>query len=392
VSSFAKRLWSLGLVTLATTALVGLARAGSHDLSGARERASEARAEEQALAGDIAAQSREIDAVEEDIDGLRAEVGALQAQLAQAQARLRELERLLAEKTRTLVRARQQLGIAQARLSGRLVDIYTAEEPDLVSVALGADSLEDLIDVLETRESVLENDDALVGQIEGLRVRVTAERARARVLRQRQAVETAAVKRRSDERRSALGDLVARRDALAQLRSARQRSLASVQVARRDWEAQAAALAAASTRVSAVAASAPPAADVHTATPPSTPSAGLGWPVQGTIVSPYGQRWGRLHSGIDIAAPAGTPIAAAASGRVVYAGSMSGYGLIVVIQHAGGIATAYAHNSSNAVSVGQSVAQGQTIASVGCTGHCYGDHVHFEVRVGGSPVDPMGYL
>jgi murein DD-endopeptidase MepM/ murein hydrolase activator NlpD len=118
----------------------------------------------------------------------------------------------------------------------------------------------------------------------------------------------------------------------------------------------------------------------------------LGWPVQGTIVSPYGQRWGRLHSGIDIAAPAGTPIAAAASGRVVYAGSMSGYGLIVVIQHAGGIATAYAHNSSNAVSVGQSVAQGQTIASVGCTGHCYGDHVHFEVRVGGSPVDPMGYL
>lgn len=392
MASFSKRLWSLGLVTLAATALVGLARADSHDLSGARERAADARAEEQALAGDIAAQSRKIDTVEEDIGGLRAEVGALQAQLAQAQARLRELERVLAEKTRTLVRARQQLGIAQARLSSRLVDIYTAEEPDLVSVALGADSLEDLIDVLETRESVLENDDALVGQIEGLRVRMTAERARARVLRQRQAVETAAVKRRSDERRSALGDLVARRDALAQLRSARQRSLASVQVARRDWEAQAAALAAASRRVSAVAASAPPAADVHTATLPSTPSAGLGWPVQGTIVSPYGQRWGRLHSGIDIAAPAGTPIAAAASGRVVYAGSMSGYGLIVVIQHAGGVATAYAHNSSNAVSVGQPVVQGQTIASVGCTGHCYGDHVHFEVRIGGSAVDPMGYL
>lgn len=71
---------------------------------------------------------------------------------------------------------------------------------------------------------------------------------------------------------------------------------------------------------------------------------------------------------------------------------MSGYGNLVVIQHAGGIATAYAHNSSNAVSVGQPVVQGQTIASVGCTGRCYGDHVHFEVRVNGTPVDPLGYL
>jgi murein DD-endopeptidase MepM/ murein hydrolase activator NlpD len=103
-------------------------------------------------------------------------------------------------------------------------------------------------------------------------------------------------------------------------------------------------------------------------------------------------RWGRLHAGIDIAAPAGTPVVASASGRVAYAGSMSGYGLLVIVQHAGGIATAYAHNSALAVSVGQSVGQGQQIASVGCTGHCYGDHVHFEVRVNGSPVDPMGYL
>jgi murein DD-endopeptidase MepM/ murein hydrolase activator NlpD len=95
---------------------------------------------------------------------------------------------------------------------------------------------------------------------------------------------------------------------------------------------------------------------------------------------------------VDIAAPAGTPIVASAAGRVLYAGSISGYGLIVVIQHAGGIATAYAHNSSNTVSQGQSVAQGQTIGAVGCTGRCFGDHVHFEIRVGGSPVDPMSYL
>jgi murein DD-endopeptidase MepM/ murein hydrolase activator NlpD len=99
-----------------------------------------------------------------------------------------------------------------------------------------------------------------------------------------------------------------------------------------------------------------------------------------------------LHAGIDIAAPTGTAIAASASGQITYAGSMSGYGLVVVIQHANGISTAYAHNSSISVSLGQTVSQGQTIASVGCTGHCFGDHVHFEVRVNGSPVDPMSYL
>lgn len=382
----------LAAVLVAATAVAGIARADSHDPSGARDRAAEARAREQALAADIAAQSREIDSVEADIGGLGVELAGLERELAAARSRLRELEQVLADKTRTLVRARQQLKVARGRLSRRLVDIYTAEEPDLVSVALGADSLEDLIDVLETRASVLENDDALVGQIEGLRARVTKERARARVLRQRQALQTAAVQRRTQERRSVLDDVVARRDALVQLRSARQRSLASVRVDRREWEAQAAALAAAAPRIAAVSSSAPAAADVQAPTPLPAPSSGFIWPVQGVVTSPYGQRWGRLHSGIDIAAPAGTPVAASASGQVVYAGSMGGYGLLVVIQHAGGIATAYAHNSGLSVSVGQSVAQGQTIASVGCTGTCFGDHVHFEVRVGGSAVDPMGYL
>jgi murein DD-endopeptidase MepM/ murein hydrolase activator NlpD len=132
--------------------------------------------------------------------------------------------------------------------------------------------------------------------------------------------------------------------------------------------------------------------DVPLETSTAQSSSGFVWPVGGTLVSPFGERWGRLHSGIDIAAPAGTPIVASAAGTVTYAGSMSGYGLVVVIQHAGGIATAYAHNSSIAVSAAQVVGQGQTIAEVGCTGHCFGDHVHFEVRVGGSPVNPMTYL
>ena len=121
-------------------------------------------------------------------------------------------------------------------------------------------------------------------------------------------------------------------------------------------------------------------------------SSGLIWPVQGPITSPFGMRWGRMHEGIDIGVPYGTPIHAAASGAVIYAGWMSGYGNLIVIDHGNGLATAYGHQSSIVVSCGQDVAQGQTIGYVGSTGHSTGPHLHFEVRVNGNPVDPLGYL
>jgi murein DD-endopeptidase MepM/ murein hydrolase activator NlpD len=102
-------------------------------------------------------------------------------------------------------------------------------------------------------------------------------------------------------------------------------------------------------------------------------------------------RWGRMHEGIDIAAPAGTPIRAVTNGNVVLAAPTSGYGNYTCIDHGGGLASCYAHQSSYAVTSG-SVRQGQVIGYVGCTGHCFGDHLHFEVRINGSAVDPMGYL
>jgi murein DD-endopeptidase MepM/ murein hydrolase activator NlpD len=99
-----------------------------------------------------------------------------------------------------------------------------------------------------------------------------------------------------------------------------------------------------------------------------------------------------MHEGIDIAVPGGTPIHAAASGTVIYAAWMSGYGNLIIVDHGGGLATAYAHQSAFAVGGGSFVAQGSVIGYVGCTGHCFGDHLHFEVRVNGAPVDPLGYL
>jgi murein DD-endopeptidase MepM/ murein hydrolase activator NlpD len=131
------------------------------------------------------------------------------------------------------------------------------------------------------------------------------------------------------------------------------------------------------------------------------PSAGTGettigftWPAAGKLTSKFGRRWGRMHKGIDIAGPVGTPIEAAADGTVIAAGWHSGgYGNLVEIRHIDGTTTRYGHNSRLSVSVGQTVRQGQQVAEMGSTGNSTGSHLHFEIRPsGGSAVNPMAHL
>lgn len=116
------------------------------------------------------------------------------------------------------------------------------------------------------------------------------------------------------------------------------------------------------------------------------------WPVQGPISSPFGPRWGRMHQGLDIAVVTGTPVRAAASGRVTFSGDNGGYGLLVIIDHGNGVETRYAHNSQLLVKVGDRVQRGQVIARSGNTGNSTGPHVHFEIRQYGQAVDPLLYL
>lgn len=118
----------------------------------------------------------------------------------------------------------------------------------------------------------------------------------------------------------------------------------------------------------------------------------LSWPSQGVVTSNYGWRWLRMHNGMDIAGPIGTPIKAAKEGRVVYSGWMGGYGYAVDIEHAGGVRTRYAHCSSLNVRVGEYVHRGQTIGAMGSTGNSTGSHLHFEVHVGGQAIDPRAYF
>jgi murein DD-endopeptidase MepM/ murein hydrolase activator NlpD len=119
---------------------------------------------------------------------------------------------------------------------------------------------------------------------------------------------------------------------------------------------------------------------------------GFIWPIQGVLTSGYGPRWGRMHTGIDIADPAGTPIHAAKAGEVIYAGWLNGYGNTVLLDHGDGVATLYGHQSRLGCTEGQVLNQGDVLGFVGTTGHSTGNHLHFEIRIDARPVNPRPYL
>jgi murein DD-endopeptidase MepM/ murein hydrolase activator NlpD len=180
---------------------------------------------------------------------------------------------------------------------------------------------------------------------------------------------------------------------------------AALQTRIADFEAEVDALAAEEARLTALiqeqasqapvipAGQAPPPNAVNTPAGPVAPppsGSGLIWPTSGAVTSEFGPRWGRLHAGLDIAAPTGTPIYAAQSGTVL-GGCGSGYGNCILIDHGGGLVTLYAHLSAVYVS-GGSVSRGQNVGAMGCTGSCTGPHLHFETRVNGVAQNPRNYL
>ncbi len=117
------------------------------------------------------------------------------------------------------------------------------------------------------------------------------------------------------------------------------------------------------------------------------------WPVRGRVSSGFGTRRGRAHDGIDIPARRGTPIRAAEAGRVIHSGSDLGdYGRVVILKHAGPYKTVYAHNRRNHVRKGEFVEKGEVIAEVGASGNARGPHIHFEVRNGQNPLNPLLFL
>jgi murein DD-endopeptidase MepM/ murein hydrolase activator NlpD len=350
-----------------------------------------AREKEGVLTSQIEVVTAKIRALQSDVDLATARLDQLEAVLELHRRKLDRLNELYALQTRKLIFLQRQHKAAITRLSKRVVEMYTSEPTSTLGVVLEASSFSDLLDQLEFLNEIGRQDERIAEEVAGAKLQMQETRNSTRRTRRQVAETTRTVAARTAEQRAVRDRLAWSQRELATARRDKQETLSSVREDKEHALDHMASLQAQSAELAARIRSAQSAAIVPAPTGAAS-AAGFVWPVHGILTSGYGWRWGRMHEGIDLAVGNGTPVVAAASGTVILAGWMGGYGNLVVVDHGNGIATAYGHNTSVTVGSGQSVAQGQLIAYSGNTGHSTGPHVHFEVRVGGSPVDPLGYL
>jgi murein DD-endopeptidase MepM/ murein hydrolase activator NlpD len=359
----------------------------SGKLSSLQARIAAARATEARLTTQISDVTAEIRALEGKVGDVSQRLSVLERDLALHQRRLDRLNELFDFETERLTFLRQQYAKVLRELNLRMIDLYETRDPTLVEVILESSSFQDALDQIHYLQSIARQDKRIAAEVAVARDEVRVSRERTKKVRARVHAETQVVAVRTQQQRDVRDQLLSSQSRLSNRRSKQKSALASTREQEKIWISEANALAAEDAGIRGQLAAAQGGA---TDTVPS--SRGLIWPVSGPVTSPFGYRWGRLHAGIDIGVPYGTPIHAAASGTVVLAGWTGGYGNYTCIDHGGGLATCYAHQSSYAVYGGAQVAQGQVIGYVGSTGHSFGAHLHFEVRINGTPVDPLGYL
>lgn len=328
--------------------------------------------------------SSEIASYASDIARLAEEVAVLRNREALVSEELRQTEAMLVAERSSLDDLRDRLGRSLKVLSSRLVDIYKSTQPDAVTVILESDGFDDLVTRYDYLSRVQDQDAVIVGRVRSLRDETEETVKRIRSAR------NSIVARQAELERTRV-QLETREDELSSVRAEKEAALDGVRASERRLEGDISDLSAEIEKQLAAEAS------TTTSDPlPAGPAIDSGgemiWPVSGPMTSPFGSRWGRLHAGIDIAAPSGTPIRAAKAGKVTLAEFYGGYGNYTCIDHGGGLSTCYAHQVRLGTTSGATVEQGEVMGYVGNTGASFGDHLHFEVRVNGAPVDPLGYL
>ncbi len=357
-------------------ALTGVGIASGQDL---QERLSETEQRLGAVEQREGVLTTEISQLSGRISTLEIEVADLRNREAIATAELKAKQLELADARDRLAVLRARLARAIGVLEERLVAIYKTSEPDVLTVVLESNGFDDLLTRTEFVQRLEEQDSSIVGRVRELR-----RQMRETVVTLRAARDIIAARRRElEETRASLETQSA---ALAGARAERQGALDQVSSQRRDLEGD---LSQISKRIEEQLSD--PGGPTLPAAPIQGGSSGFIWPVTGELTSTFGPRWGSMHEGIDIAAPGGTPIRAAKAGTIAFASYNGGYGNYTCVEHGGGLATCYAHQQGFALTSG-SVSQGTVIGYVGTTGHSTGNHLHFEVRINGSAVDPLGYL
>jgi murein DD-endopeptidase MepM/ murein hydrolase activator NlpD len=346
---------------------------------------------ERVLTSDIARWSNKIQKLQGSITKLQTREQRIQGDLDARRAELvTTQERLRSERAR-LARLRSRLAEGRKILSQRLVELYQADRPDLVTVVLNSKGFADLLERGEFLGRIQDQDNTIIKLVKTAKADATATASRLDKLERRQQQLTAIVLQRRNEVAAVKMQLVGTRVGYQRTRTAKANVLGQIRTQRKSLETHLDELQKESAKVQ---------AQLRQGAPglPSGPIRGgsgrFVWPVNGPITAPFCEvrAWEACHPGMDIGVPTGTPIHAADGGRVAIAGWVGGYGNYTCIQHSASLSTCYGHQSAIHVSVGQQVSKGQVIGLVGSTGHSTGPHLHFEVRVNGAVTNPMNYL
>ncbi len=378
------------IASWAALALVAGAHAGLQGRAdSARLKLGETRRQAGVLTQTIARYSGQISGLEGRVAALRNRQAAVQRRLDAKQEQLDRAAARLAVQQRHLQVLRAHLSRALVALKQRLVAIYESGSPDILTVILDSKGWDDLVTRTQYLNLIQDQGQAVAFRVRDLRDQTQAVVAQLRDLRDRIRAARYTIAAQKEQIVRTRDALQSRQSQLVAARGRRQSALAEVRSHERVLEGDLSHLQAQIQQQLGASSSGIPAGPPA---PGSVSSSGLIWPVNGTLTSTFGMRWGRMHEGIDIAAPTGTPILAAQSGTVSLAAYTGGYGNYTCIDHGGGLSTCYGHQSAFATSAGASVRRGQLIGYVGSTGESTGPHLHFEVRVGGIAQDPLGYL
>jgi murein DD-endopeptidase MepM/ murein hydrolase activator NlpD len=295
-----------------------------------------------------------------------------------------------------LTRLRGKLVAGRALLARRLVALYKDDQPDMVTVVLESHGFTDLLDRSEFIQRISDQNEGIVTKVRGLTHQVGLATKRLQGLEAQALAARNDILSKRNEIAGAKQTLVSRQGDLLAARNVRAQALAKIQSSRHAIEDHLGNLEAQQARIQARIQNA---SSGISAGPIRRGSGQFIWPVNGPITSGFGARnigaGSEFHPGIDIGASTGTPIRAAAAGTVTLMqpeSASGGYGNFTCISHTSSISTCYGHQSRFGTSAGAHVSQGQVIGYVGCTGRCFGPHLHFEVRVNGAVVNPLGYL
>jgi murein DD-endopeptidase MepM/ murein hydrolase activator NlpD len=382
-------------ITLALAAFLVLPMPGqtssvNRKMDVVRAKIRDKKAKEGVLTGTITRYNQKIQSLQGDIRGLQQRQNNIQVSLDQKRTELFATQNKLEKAKDRLARLKVYLARAQKVLGQRLAQMYKDGEPDVLTVVLESNGFADLLERTQFLDRITNQDNQIITRVRSLKAQTTKQTKQLAVLQKQQKAAAIAIEVRRNQVAAVKGKLVSSRSDLQSARDGRQVILSRVRSTRHRLEGDL-------SKMQAQVAAQLRAAQQGPALGAGPIRRGTGsmiWPVNGPITSPFCERraWEACHPGIDIGVPAGTPIRAADSGRVVLAGWNGGYGNYTCIQHTASLSSCYAHQSSIQVSVGQNVSQGQVIGLVGCTGLCFGDHLHFEVRINGAVTNPLNYL